>query len=170
MSGAPGVVSTADLMAAALAIETAAVERYELLADQMQTHNNAELAKIFRDLAQAEAKHAAEIAEMGAGEGPRSGKSPWGSDESPEEAELGKAHYLMTPWHALQLALAAEKRALAFFQRVVGATKDAKVKELAEHFVEEEVEHVNLVNRLLLKYPKPGAAWSDDPDPPQGQE
>ncbi len=170
MSGSPNVVSTADLMAAALAIETAAVERYELLADQMQTHNNAELAKIFRDLARAEAKHAAEIAEMGVGEGPRSGKSPFGLAETPEEVELDKAHYLMTPWHALQLALAAEKRALAFFERVVKTTRDARVKELAEHFVEEEVEHVNLVNGLLRRYPKPDTAWHEDDDPPQGQE
>jgi hypothetical protein len=36
--------------------------------------------------------------------------------------------------------------------------------------VEEEAEHVNLVHRLLRKYPKPGESWSEDPDPPVSPE
>ena len=55
----------------------------------------------------------------------------------------------MTPWHALQLALAGEKQALAFFTSIVEKTNDAKIKEMAAEFVEEEAEHVNLVHRLL---------------------
>ena len=38
-----------------------AVDRYKLLADQMETHNNPELVKIFRDLARAEGIHGEEI-------------------------------------------------------------------------------------------------------------
>ena len=37
-------------------------------------------------------------------------------------------------------------------------------------FVEEEAEHVNLVYRMLTKYPKPMTTWSTDPDPPTAQE
>jgi rubrerythrin len=95
----------------------------------------------------------------------------WRKGESPEEADLGEAHYLMTPWHALQMALAGEKRALAFFERVAESTKDPKVLDMAKEFVEEEAEHVNLCYRLLRKYPAPeGEAWSEDPDPPIPQE
>ncbi len=43
--------------------------------------------------------------------------------ESPEEADLGSAHYMMTPWHALQLSLAGEKRALAYFTSIVENSK-----------------------------------------------
>ena len=76
----------------------------------------------------------------------------------------------MTPWHALQMALAGEKRALAFFNGIVETATDAKIKQMAAEFVEEEVEHVNLVHRLLRKYPAPSESWSEDPDPPRPQE
>ena len=93
----------------------------------------------------------------------------WTRGESPEEADLGKAHYLMTPWHALDLALAAEKRALAFFTSIVQTAADPGIRKMAEEFAEEENEHVNLVYRLMQKYLLPAHAWSDDLDPPVGQ-
>jgi rubrerythrin len=172
-SATPKVSSLADLFAIAYRIEADAVERYDLLAQQMETHNNPELTAVFRDLARAEGIHRDEILRM-AGDIDVIARARqianWHQGESPEEADLGAAHYLMTPWHALQLALAAEKRALAFFQSIVGTTKDPKIKKMAEEFVEEEVEHVNLVYRLLRRYPKPDETWSSDSDPPNAQD
>jgi rubrerythrin len=144
------------------------------LADQMETHNNPELTKVFRDLSRAESIHAAEIREM-AGDADLNGRanalhSIWRKGESPEEVDLGAAHYLMTPWHALQLCLAGEKRALAFFTSIAETAKDAKVKEMAAELVEEEAEHVNLVYRLMRKYPKPTDSWCEDGDPPAAQD
>jgi len=52
--GAPKVANLNDLLAVAYQIEIDAVDRYKLLADQMETHNNPDLVKIFRDLARAE--------------------------------------------------------------------------------------------------------------------
>jgi len=89
--------------------------------------------------------------------------------DSPEQADLGAAHYLMTPWHALQLALTGEQQALAFFTSVLDSAKNEKIKDMAAEFVEEEAEHVNLVHRLLRKYPKPPDSWADDDDPPRPQ-
>jgi rubrerythrin len=168
----PKVASLADLFALAWQIEADAVERYKMLADQMETHNNPELVKVFRDLARAEGIHADEIRRL-AGDidvvahAQRVGR--WKGD-SPEEVDLDAAHYMMTPWHALQMALVGEKRALEFFTGVVETTKDAKIKQMAAEFVEEEAEHVNLVYRLLRKYPEPAEGWSEDPDPPVSQE
>ena len=176
MTGAgapPKVASVADLFAVAFQIETDAVERYDVLADQMATHNNPELVAVFRDLSRAEAIHRDEIRRL-AGDidvvehAHRMAK--WKQGESPEAASLGDAHYLMTPWHALRLALAGEERALAFFKSVVEFAKDPAIKKLADEFVEEEAEHVNLVHRLLRKYPRPAESWSSDPDPPVSQE
>ena len=169
----PRISSLAELLAAAYRIEADAVERYELLADQMETHNNPELVAVFRDLARAEGIHRDEIRRMAgdidvAAEAERLGR--WGRGDSPEEIEIDQVSYRMTPWHALELALAGEERALAFFQRVVAEAKDPKVKEMAEEFVEEEAEHVNLVHRLLRKHPKPDDSWAQDPDPPMSQE
>lgn len=169
----PAVTSVADLFAVAYQIEAAAVDRYDLLADQMETHNNAELGAVFRDLSRAEAIHRDEIRRL-AGDidviAHAQGIAKWSRGESPEEVELGEAHYLMTPWHALKLALAGEERALAFFKSIVETTKDPGIKKMAEEFVEEEAEHVNLVHRLLRKHPRPTATWADDQDPPIPQE
>jgi rubrerythrin len=173
-SQVPEISSLADLFAIAYQIEADAVERYNQLADQMETFNNPELVKVFRDLSRAEGIHAEEIRRQ-AGDidvaAHARGLGPWPSGDSPEQADLAGAHYLMTPWHALQMALAGEQRAVAFFSRVVEAAKDPKIIEMAREFLEEEVAHVNLCHRLLQKYPAPqGEAWSEDHDPPVSQE
>ncbi|MEZ5788920.1 MAG: ferritin family protein [Xanthobacteraceae bacterium] len=166
----PPINSLADLLAVAWQIEADAVERYHMLADQMETFNNRELTDIFRDLARAEGIHRDEIMRM-AGDidvVAHARQLPdWGKGESPEKADLGDAHYLMTPWHALRMALAGEERAHAYFQYVLATTDDPKVHEMAKEFAEEEAEHVALCHRLLKRYPEPqGDAWAEDPDPP----
>jgi rubrerythrin len=173
-SSIPPIFSVADLLAIAYRIELDAVERYGVLADQMEIHNNTELTKVFRDLSKAESIHAAEIRAM-AGDADLNGRADalhlvWRKGESPEEVDLGAAHYLMTPWHALQLCLAGEKRALAFFTSIAETAKDAKVKDMAAELVEEEAEHVNLVYRLLRRYPEPTDSWSENGDPPLAQD
>lgn len=172
-AGNPKVSNLNDLLAVAYQIEIDAVDRYNMLADQMETHNNPELVKIFRDLARAEGIHGEEIRRL-AGDfdvvAHASKIAKFERSESPEEADLGSAHYLMTPWHALQLSLKGEERALAYFTSIVEAAKDPKVKALAAELVEEETEHVNLVHRLLQRHPKPSDSWADDLDPPVSQE
>lgn len=172
-TNSPTISSVADLFAVAYQIEADAVDRYVALATQMEVHNNMELASTFRDLAAAEAIHRDEIQRMAGGldvVARAHTVAKWSTGESPEQADLGAAHYLMTPWHALQLALEGEKRALAFFTSVAETAGDSAIRKMAAEFAEEEVEHVNLVNRLLLRHPKPKESWSDDPDPPSPQE
>jgi rubrerythrin len=172
-AGNPKVSNLNDLLAIAYQIEIDAVDRYKMLADQMETHNNPELVKIFRDLARAEGIHGEEIRRL-AGDfdvvAHARQIAKFEQSESPEEADLGSAHYMMTPWHALQLSLKGEERAFAYFTSIVETAKDPKVKALAAELVEEEAEHVNLVHRLLLRYPKPSDTWADDLDPPVSQE
>ena len=107
-----------EFMAVALAMENEAVDRYTDFADMMETHNNGDVAKLFRTMAGYEAKHAQHImAQMGWKTAPAVPRELvcWPGYESPEAAAVDEVHYLMQPWHALQLALAAEKRAEAFF-------------------------------------------------------
>jgi rubrerythrin len=170
---APKIASLADLFAVAYQIEADAVERYTILADQMETHNNPELVAVFRDLARAEGIHRDEILRL-AGDidviAHAQRMAKWKRGESPEESDLSSAHYLMTPWHALQLALPGEERALAFFTSIVESTLDPEIKRIAAEFMEEETEHVNLVHRLLKKYPAPPKSWPQESDPPVSQE
>lgn len=172
LSSSPKITDLHELLAVAYQIEIDAVERYSLLADQMETHNNPELVKVFRDLARAEAIHGEEICRLAGDFDVTSRARQTARIErmgTPEEVELDAAHYLMTPWHALQLSLAGEKRALAYFTQVVETATDPKVKAMATELMEEEVEHVNLVNRLLHRYPRPDDSWAEDPDPPVSQ-
>lgn len=172
MTDKASISSLDELLAVAYRIEADAVARYDLLAEQMDAHNNSELALVFRDLARAETIHADEIRRM-AGDidvtaFPETSAQS-GDGESPEEVDLGAAHYLMTPWHALQLSLKGEERALAYFTSIVETARDVKIKAVAAELMEEEAEHVGLVHRLLRRYPKPDEGWADDSDPPRPQ-
>jgi rubrerythrin len=167
------IANLGELLAYAHAIEVDAIDRYNLLADQMEVHNNLELATLFRELAGHEEKHAAEIlAQAGAAGLPKidEGAMDWPGAESPEAADLDLAHYRMTPWHALQMALAAERRAFAFFDYIAGSVDDEDVKKWACEFREEEAEHVRLVEKLLKRHRQPPAGWDADDDPPVYQE
>lgn len=161
------ISSSADLYAIAYEIETDAVERYKLLADQMQAHNNSELNKIFLDLARAEGIHAEEVRRMAGERGIEAQRAPIGvwRTESPEAVDLGAAHYLLTPLEALQMALAGEERALAFYTALAADTPDPAVKRLLKEFVDEEAEHVELCHRLIRRY-STGSEHPEDLDPP----
>ena len=160
----------AEVMAQALSIEQEAAERYNALADVMEVHNNREVTELFRKMAAIEAKHAQQImAGMGwkrPEEAPR--VTPWwpGGD-APESVPQDEIHYLMTPWHALQLALGAEQRAEAFFAELASNAPTETVRKAALEMRDEEREHVTLIRNWLAKVPRPDEDWAVDPDPPR---
>ena len=166
---APNVPGTLDeFMAQAWAMEMEAVQRYSDFADAMETHNNLEVAAMFRTMAQYEGKHAVQILEeMGWTEPPQlpEGNFAWPGFEAPETAPIDEVHYLMQPWHALQLALAAEERAERFFGEIVRVATVESVRSAARELQAEEREHVALVKAWIEKVVKPDPDWADDPDP-----
>ena len=171
MSGARSKARTlADVMAQALAMEREAVQRYNALADVMEVHHNREVEALFRRMAEIEAKHAAQImAEMGwtdSSDEPVPGPSPFAAD-GPESVPEDAVHYLMWPWHALQLALSAEQRAEAFFASLAATAPSDAVRDAALRLRDEEREHVALITAWIVKTPQPGSDWADDPDPPR---
>jgi len=93
-----------------------------------------------------------------------------GEGQSPEGGSMADAHYLMQPWHAIDLALKGEQRAVDFFRHVVETAQDEGVIELAGELVAEEEEHVRLLHRWQQRYPRPARGWDEDPDPPMLQE
>jgi rubrerythrin len=159
----------AEFMAQALAMEIEAARRYAEFADAMDTHNNRDVAELFRKMAAIESRHAEQImASMGwASPPPETGALAWRGADPPESPPADDVHYLMQPYHALQLALAAEKRAARFFGDLARvATVDA-VREAALQMQAEEREHVELVKAWLRKVPRPPSDWAHDPDPPR---
>lgn len=157
-----------EFMAQALAMEREAVQRYEELADAMEMANNRDVAKAFRTMAGYEAKHAQAIMDqMKWTVDPPVPAQAWPSAEAPEVVPNDEVHYLMQPWHALELALAAEQRAEAFFDELARTAGDESVRRAAIELRDEETEHVAMVRKWMARYPKPDADWADDPDPPR---
>ena len=156
-------------MAQAVAMELEAAQRYAELADTMETHHNREVAELFRKMAVIEGKHAEQImAEMGWSELPLGARAPvWDGMESAESVPVDETHYLMRPWHALQLALAAEQRAERFFAQLAEAATVDSVRRAALELHAEEKEHVELIQQWLKRVPQPEPGWDEDPDPPR---
>lgn len=159
-----------QFMAQAYAMEREAVERYTEFADMMETVNNREVAALFRTMAGYETKHAEQImAQMGWTQAPPPppGLLTAPGMEAPEAMPIDEAHYLMRPWHALQLALSAERRAQAFFALLARMATTEPVRKAALELQAEETEHVALVQAWIAKVPAPDQDWAVDPDPPR---
>ena len=159
----------ADFIAQALAMEQEAAERYDELADQMEVHNNTEVAQLFRKMAEVERKHSARVLGKLPGKAPAA-RAPISSGEMPETIPTSEAHYLMSAYHALELALECEQRAQDFFEQAEHSTRDAKVRAAASEMATEEREHVRLIKEWMRRVPKPEPGWDYDPDPPTYSE
>ena len=159
----------ADFMAQAYAMELEATERYAQFAEQLDTHNNREVAELFRKLSKIEVLHAKRILEeMGWPSLPALPVAfAWEDAEAPETAPPDSLHYLMQPYHALQLALQGELRAQQHFEAIVAGKAPKKVRAAAAEMAEEEREHVRLIKEWLARVPQPAADWDRDPDPPR---
>ena len=147
----------------AVALENDAAERYDELHRAMQVHNNAEIAEVFAKMAYYSRLHRDEARERADRAGGVLGIRPWdfdwGGQESPESAATEATHYRMTAREALDVALAAERTAHAFYARVAAHTTDADVGRLAVEFAEEEAGHAAEIERWIERLP------DEDPDP-----
>lgn len=174
ISNPPRTIGSAEeLLAYSLAMETEAVERFNDLADQMEIHHNYEVADLFRKLAVIEGKHIENVKQTTAGKqlpALLAWEFEWTDGTAPEGGDMEDAHYLMQPWHAIELAMQGEKRAAAFYRHVADTSTDDKVIQMAMELVEEEDEHVALLQQWQQRFPKPDEDWDDDPDPPSMSE
>jgi rubrerythrin len=160
----------ADFLARAWTMEIEAAERYAAFADALQTHNNGEVAELFRRLSRIEQRHADQILEQSFDKHPPvlpPGGVRWDAGkEGPETAAAGDLHYRMQPYHALQVALGCEQRARTFFANLARSAPSAAVRKAAREMAEEEAEHVRLIEDWLSRTPVPDKDWQHDPDPP----
>jgi rubrerythrin len=165
--------SIEEFLAHAHAMEREASDQYAELAEQMEVHNNPEVAELFAKLSAIEGKHVQKINEKADGrELPH--LAPWDfkwqDGVAPENPAALEAHYLMTPHHALSLALKAEEQAADFFRRVAESTTNDQVRSMAEEMAADEIEHIAWLKEWLEKFPEPEEDWDHDHDPPMLQE
>jgi len=160
--------SVAAFFAQALAIEVEATERYALLADQMEVHNNKEIAAIFLKMASIEAEHRSEIARRAGDALVTSGSASfsWTNPDGPEAIAFEDVHYLMTPRQALLLARFNEERAVRYFEAIAAAATDPQIAAFAAEMAEDERIHVSWVDQWLEKFAPDELDRAEDPDPP----
>lgn len=164
MSATRTIESVGDFYAHALAIEREAVTRYREFAQHMADHGNEATASLFTTLANVEGEHTAALERRAAGISVpqlQSWEYSWLDDGPPETVSHELIFHLMTPYHALHIALLAEQRAKAFFEHIRATSADAQVRHLAEEFMREEDEHIEWVNKALARTPKP-IDWEKD--------
>lgn len=158
----------AEFLAHAIALEREAAERYQELADMMESHRNDAVSALFRDMVAYSRKHHDSIVERAQGIALpelRANQFRW---RTPPEAGGDEAFdYRIDAWSALQYARENEERALAYYAEVGTGSADAEIKRLATEFAAEETEHVEALDDWIARTPRPGTPWRDDAAAPR---
>lgn len=164
-------LSLKDALDLAILIEEEAEERYREFVKQMEKHHTPGAARFFRFMAVNEAKHGRELAERRTalfGDAPREvERSMIFEVEAPE---YSTTRAFMSIQDALELALDAETKAYDFFDQALPAIEDPDVRELFTELRQEEIEHQDLVKKVMAKVPgEPDFDPEDFVDGPVGQ-
>jgi rubrerythrin len=152
-----------ELYAHAIAIEREAAERYAEFAERMDDLGNEAVAEVFARLAEFEAEHLEALLRRTEGialPALSGDEYKWLDSGAPETAAHELVLRLMTPRQALAIALAAEERAQAFFEHVLGSAHDPALRALAREMAMDEAEHAQVLQRLLDRTPEPWVDWA----------
>jgi rubrerythrin len=155
--------SAEELMAIAHALELKAVRRYRELARRMREQGEHPLADVFEFLADIEEMHADQVVERSreiTGKAPDLALVRWELPETFDE-ELARSATL-TPYRALAIAVRNEDRAFAFFSYLAAGAPSKPLRQLAERFAKEELDHAARLRRERRR------AWRQEHDPTAG--
>ena len=156
-------LSIKDALDLAVLMEEEAEERYRELADNLELHNTSEAAGFFRFMVTSEAEHGKELA---AKRSELFGDEPAEVDRSMlwdvEAPGYEATRAFMTVQEALDVAMAAERKAYEFFDGALPAVEDPGVRELFTELRQEEVEHMRMVREQMKKAPRADGFDPDD--------
>jgi len=163
------VASVSALYAHALVIEHEAVERYREFEARMFEYGNDGVAALFGKLAQFEAEHAFHLAKKTAGMTlPKlaATEHAWLDCDAPLPEAHAFVMRMLTPRLALEIALRAQERVKAFFDRVLDESSDAGIRQLASEMARDEQAHIAWVNEALARVPRPYQPSEERPGDP----
>lgn len=146
--------SVEEFLVYAARLEQEAALRFDELADAAKSFDNKEVAEFFRQMAHFSRMHLDEARKRGGFHDlPKieNDDFQWPGFESPEAAAIWGADANMDVRQAMDLALDAEQRGLAFYQAVLDNSSDPEIKAMAQEFVEEEAEHVVAIQRWISR-------------------
>jgi hypothetical protein len=135
----------------------------------MDDYGNDTVAELFRNLAYFGIEHAYHLAKAAAGMAlPKSAAAQysWFDQDAPVPEAHAFVFHLLTPRLALEIALRAEERAKAFFDKVIEAADDAGIRAVAFGLARDKQSHVAWVNAALARVPKPFQPTEEQPGDP----
>ena len=138
----------------AVKVEQDAAIHYDQLGVAMEKLGNAEVATLFRELADYSRLHLEE-AKKRAGAIDYNLHVPanyvWPDHATPERTDLWTGDPALSRLGALKAALLGERRGLEFYHSVAGFSKDPEIVKQAKEFVKEEAEHVEILERWIAR-------------------
>jgi rubrerythrin len=88
------------------------------------------------------------------------GEYAWLDASAPETVARELVFRLLTPRHALAIALDAERRAHQFFAEVHASAEDPALRALAQEMALEEQGHIAMVEQALERTPDVRVDWT----------
>ncbi len=138
-----------ELMDIAVAMEDEAAQRYDDLASRMGVQGEADLAALFRQLAELERRHGRGLVAWTQREERRAPVPKAFRWQLPETFGDESGSEPLTPHRALSIAVRNEERAFAFYTYLAAqAADDEVVRMRAESLAREELNHVSQLRQL----------------------
>ncbi len=147
-------LSLMDALDLAKLIEMEACHRYQMFASQLGRTGGYDAGAFFATMAENEAKHGQELeARRKAlfGDGPA--RMTLDDLYDVEAPEMGAPHRGMSTLQAIEVGLAAEKKAYDFYDMALPGITDPDVRELFTELRDEEAEHVEMLKEQMTKLP-----------------
>jgi rubrerythrin len=88
------------------------------------------------------------------------GEYAWLDSAAPETAARELVFRLLSPRQALQIALAGERRAAIFFETLAITATDPMLRALAIEMATDELDHIDMLEKLLETTPDPVVDWA----------
>lgn len=158
-------LSLMDALDLAGLIEIEAYQRYESFCEQIGHRNPGDAASMFRSMAVNEKKHAEQLAERRLalfGDAPP--KVTLDDIYDVEAPDVGAPSWNISALKALEIALASEKKAYAFYDEALPGVKQQDVKLLFLELRDEEAEHIQIIEEIIAKLPPEAALDVADAD------
>jgi len=143
-----------EFLGFAVRLEEDSSIHYDELGAAMEDCGNAEVAKLFRDMARYSRIHLQQARDRAGSIDVTAHFPPdyvWPDYATPERNALWAGDPDLSRLDALKTALQGERRGFDFYYSVAGTTKDPEIAAMANEFVKEEAEHVAILERWIQR-------------------
>lgn len=146
------ITSVPQFLAYAIKVEEESALHFDQLAREMKDCGNEEVAALFQQFAGYSRLHLQEAKDRAGGMDVVE-FSPenyvWPNQETPERTALWAGDPEVSKLDALKAALHGERMGFEFYYQVAKTTTDPQIKALANEFVQEEAEHVKILEDMI---------------------